>query len=97
MMEWFSEGSVMSFTGTVVNGTVVLDGPTLPPEGSRVDVMLAEDWGVFLSPEETPEEQLAGLREAIEDVKAGRTRPFKEAMDEIRKCLDLPDVPEEDE
>lgn len=39
--------------------------------------------------EDTPKEQiLAGLREALEDVKAGRIRPAEEVMQEIRRELE---------
>jgi hypothetical protein len=85
----------MSFTGTVVNGTVVFDGPTLPPDGSRVDVQLSLDGDDIGAPpdNETWEEHLAGLHAAHEDVLAGRTRPLEEAMEDIRRKLGLPPFP----
>ena len=35
--------------------------------------------------EDSDEEILAGLRESLEDMKAGRMRPIQELFDEIRK------------
>lgn len=89
----------MSLAGTVVNGTIVLDGMSRLPEGARVRVDLdgeldPDDIGA--PPESYQREtHLALLREAMEDVKAGRTRPFDEAMAEIALKYNLPHAPEE--
>jgi hypothetical protein len=86
----------MSFTGTVVNGTVVFDGPAMPPEGSRVDVLLSDD-DIGPPPEAFPQgDTLDLIREGLESIEAGRVRPYREVMDDIRKKFDLPDVPMEE-
>jgi hypothetical protein len=85
----------MAIAGTVVNGLIVLDGSTRLPEGARVNVELVPDDldDIDLPHEPYNREQvLADLREALEDVKAGRTRPFDEAMAEIAAKYNLPPV-----
>jgi len=86
----------MSFSGTVVNGTIVLDGAPRLPEGSRVDVQLIEDGDDIGAPSEPfdYQEHLAALRESFEDAKAGRGRPAKDVMDEIARELNLPRLEE---
>jgi len=76
--------------GTVVNGVVVLDGGAPLPEGARVRVEVADPND--LSPPVEPndrEQELAILRESLEDAKAGRTRPFEEVMAEIAARYNL--------
>lgn len=76
----------MTLDGTVLNGVVVFDGAAKAPEGARVRVDFeledADDIGAPPEPYD-PERDLALLRDAVEDVKAGRTRPFDEAMAEM--------------
>jgi hypothetical protein len=81
----------MMLEGTVVNGVVVLDGGAQFPEGARVLVELADadDLAPPLEPYDR-EKELAILRESIEDMKAGRTRPFEEVMAEIAARYNLP-------
>ena len=88
----------MSFTGTVVNGTVVLDGPARPPNGARVDVLLTiDDDDIGAPPDIGPHGNIMLLiREAHEDVLAGRTRPVGEAKKEIRTKLGLPRFPKDE-
>ena len=85
----------MSLEGTIVNGSIVLDGAPRLPEGLRVRVEFdAEDGDDIGAPPEPydREEVLASLRESIEDMKAGRGRPFREVMAEIAKEFNLPPV-----
>ena len=80
-------------TGTIVNGRVELDAPAGLPDGTRVRFVLEtaddEDDG---PPPDTHDRatELAILREALEDVKAGRGRPFEEVMAEIALEFNLP-------
>ena len=63
----------MTLEGTVVNGTIVLDGTPPLPEGARVRVELAADDPDNAPPPpatETYEEHLASLREGVADTKA---------------------------
>jgi hypothetical protein len=86
----------MSLAGTVVNGSIVLDGGFQLPEGERVRVELERDLDEDdLGPPPEPHDHathMQYLREALEDVKAGRTRPAKEAMAEIAAKHNLPRV-----
>lgn len=89
----------MALEGTVVNGVIVLQGTPLP-EGQKVYVNLADE---FSSEDEldppgsfdSPEQILEALRESFEDKKAGRTRPFRVALDEILANNQLPSLPRE--
>jgi len=85
----------MSLIGTVVKGVIVLDGNPPLPDGTRVRVMLDEDDLPLPSTTETYEEHLAALRESIEDMKAGRTRPAREVLKEIAQRHNLPLEPGE--
>ncbi|MBY0526089.1 MAG: hypothetical protein K2R98_22025 [Gemmataceae bacterium] len=89
----------MSIEGTVVNGVVVLDSGTQLPEGVRVRVELtdSDDPDDFAPPPEPydREKELAILREAIEDVRAGRGMPLEEFMAKLSAELNLPSVPPE--
>ncbi len=76
-----------ALTGTIVDGRVVeLDRPTDLPAGTRgrfvPDPQDEDDLG---PPPDTHDRatELQILREALEDVKAGRGRPFRQVMDEI--------------
>ena len=86
----------MGLAGTVVNGSIVLDGGLLLPEGERVRVELERDLDEddFGPPPEPydHEKHLALLREAHEEANAGRTRPFEEVMAEIRRDYNLPPI-----
>jgi hypothetical protein len=81
----------MTLQGTVVNGTIVLDGSPALPEGARVRVELADPLPADhpLAPYNR-ETELNLLRESIEDAKAGRGQPASEVMAEIAKEFDLP-------
>jgi hypothetical protein len=88
----------MSLLGTVVKGVVVLDGNLPLPEGARVRVFLSEDDFEDYSPQptqETYDQHLAALRESIEDMKAGRTRPAREVLKELALRHNLPLEPGE--
>lgn len=86
----------MKLEGIVVNGVIVLDGGARLPEGERVRIEVVDDDD--LAPPLEPydrEKELAILREALEDVKAGRTRPFEEVMAEIAARYNLPPLQQE--
>ncbi len=86
----------MSFFGTVVNGVIVLEGNAQLPEGARVWVELDEDDDIPPPPEPYDrEKELAILREALEDVKAGRGEPFEQFMARLAKEHNLPYRPPE--
>jgi hypothetical protein len=76
-------------TGTVVNGVIVLEGGAQLPEGARVWVELDDD---LAPPAESydREKELAILRESLEDVKAGRTVPARQAMADLARKHGLP-------
>jgi hypothetical protein len=77
----------MTLQGTVVNGTIVLDGAPPLPEGARVRVELADPLPTDhpLAPYNR-ETEIAILRASIEDMKAGRGRPASEVLSEIAKA-----------
>ena len=86
----------MSFAGTVMNGAIVLDDSACLPDGYRVRVELedeldGDDIGAPPEPYDR-ETHLALLREGLEDVKAGRGRPFDEVMAEIAQEYNLPQI-----
>jgi len=93
------EGGKQMLEGTVMNGVIVLDGGAQLPEGVRVRVELEDPDDLDdLAPPMEPydrEKELAILRESIEDMKAGRTRPFEEVMAEIAARYNLPPPPRE--
>ncbi|HTV55010.1 MAG TPA: hypothetical protein VMI06_08835 [Terriglobia bacterium] len=81
----------MTLEGTIINGVIVLDGGARLPEGERVRIELMEDDDIFPPPEPYDrEKELAILRESIEDMNAGRGRPFEEVMAEIAARYNLP-------
>ncbi len=86
----------MTVEGTVVNGAIVLDGGAKHPEGARVQIEVTGDADCHPPPEPYDRAQeLAILREALEDVKTGRGMPFEEFMAKLAAELDLPAVPPE--
>jgi len=90
----------MTLEGTVVNGTIVLDGSARLPEGARVRVELTEldDPDDLAPPVEhyDREKELAILREAVEDVKAGRGTDAREFLKKLAEELNLPLAPGEE-
>ncbi len=81
----------MTLEGTVVNGAIVLDGGVQLPDGARVRVELADPDD--LAPPAEPydrEQELAILREALEDVRAGRGTPAREFLKELAAEFNLP-------
>lgn len=72
----------MTLDGVFQNGQVRFDVPPQLPDGTRVRVKVLREPPP--PPAETREEALAGMLEAIEDVKAGRVTPWEE----VRKELD---------
>ena len=87
-----------ALTGTILDGRVELDAPADLPDGTRVRFVpdpLGEDDEGDLGPPPEPydrETELAILREALEDVKAGRGRPHREVMAVIAAEFNLPPV-----
>jgi hypothetical protein len=86
----------MSVEGTVVNGVVVLDGGSQLPEGVRVRVEVADldDLAPPVEPYDR-EKELAILREAMEDTRAGRGTPAREFLKSIAAKYNLPLAPGE--
>lgn len=81
----------MTLEGTVVNGTIVLDGGAQLPDGVRVRVELTDPDDLAPPPEPYDrEKELAILREALEDVKAGRGVPAREFLKELAVNYNLP-------
>jgi len=66
----------------VENGRLKLDEPTDLPEGSVVPLEIADDWD-DLDDEERAELH-ESLRESIEQMKAGQTIDFEQALAELR-------------
>ena len=81
-------------TGVIRDGRVELDIPADLPDGTRVRfVPLPDDDDDDIGPpSETHDRatELAILRDSYADALAGRTRPLKVAMDEIRVKYGLP-------
>jgi hypothetical protein len=86
----------MALEGTVVNGVIVLDGGVQLPDGARVHVEVddPDDLAPPIEPYDRAKE-LAILREALEDVKAGRGLPVEEFMANLAEECKLPPVPPE--
>jgi hypothetical protein len=86
----------MTLDGTVVNGVIILDGGTQLPEGSRVRVEVADPDD--LAPPSDPYDrdmELKTLREALEDIQAGRGVPAREFLKELAEKHGLPLSPGE--
>ncbi len=68
----------------MVNGVIVLDGGAQLPEGARVQVELADfdDLAPPAAPYDRAQE-LAILREALEDARAGRGTPAREFLKDL--------------
>ena len=86
----------MTIEGIVVNGAIVLEGGVRLPEGARVRVEVTDPDDLFPPPEPYDrEKELALLREALEDVKAGRGMPALEFLKELAAEYNLPLEPGE--
>jgi hypothetical protein len=82
--------------GTVVNGVIVLEGGVTLPEGVRVRVEVEDPDDLAPPPEPYDrEKELALLRESIEDMKAGRTIPARQALADLARKYGLPLEPGE--
>jgi hypothetical protein len=82
--------------GTVVKGIIVLDNGAQLPEGVRVRVEVADP--DMLAPPPEPydrDKELAILRAALEDIRAGRGKPAREFLKELANELNLPLAPGE--
>jgi hypothetical protein len=86
----------MMLEGIVRNGMIMLDGGAQLPDGVRVRVEVADpdDLAPPLEPYDRGKE-LSILREALEDVRAGRGTPFEEFMSQVATEFKLPPVPPE--
>ena len=67
----------------VRNGRLVLDEPTDLPEGAEVALVLADDDGDDMTPEER-EELHKGLRRSIAEMREGRLIDGKEVIAKLR-------------
>jgi hypothetical protein len=84
----------MTLEGTVVNGVIKLDGGAQLTEGARVRVQVTDPDDLAPAPEPYDREtELAILREALEDVRAGRGVPFEVFTAQLAAELKLPTVP----
>ena len=69
----------MSITGTIIDGQVKLDGPMQWPDGTPVRLTQRRD-----RPSPCDEAaELAGLHEAMDDVRAGRVYPAEQVLREM--------------
>lgn len=75
----------MSITGTIIDGQVKLDGPLNWPNGTPVTLTQRRD-----RPPYDAEAELAGLHEAMEDVRAGRVYPAEQVLREMAARHNLP-------
>ncbi len=86
----------MTLEGMVVNGAIVLDGGVQLPEGARVRIEVTDPDDLTPPPEPSDREQeLAILRESLEDVRAGRGTPAREFLKELATKYNLPLEPGE--
>ncbi len=86
----------MTLEGSVVNGMIILDSGARLPEGVRVRIELADPDDLAPPPEPYDRaKELAILREALEDVRAGRGKPAREFFKELATEFNLPLAPEE--
>jgi hypothetical protein len=84
----------MALSGTVVNGVIILEGGARLPEGARVRVELDELEELGPPPEPYDrEKELTILREALADVRAGRSVPFEAFMARLATEFQLPPAP----
>lgn len=75
---------------------IVLDGGARLREGERVRIELVDEDDLAPPPETYDrEKELAILREALKDVKAGRGTPFEEFMAKLAAEYQLPPLPPE--
>jgi hypothetical protein len=66
----------------VHNGRLQRDEPTDLPEGTEVPLEIADDWDALDDAERA--ELHESLRESIEQMKAGQTIDFEQALAELR-------------
>ena len=82
----------MPLYGTVINGQVQLDEPANLPDGTRV-TFIEDDEDYGPPPpwaEETREEVIASLREALADIAAGRGIPIDVLAAELKREFGVP-------
>jgi hypothetical protein len=81
----------MTLSGTVINGVIVIEGGTKLPEGTHVRIEL-DDVPDLIPPCEPydRDRELAILRESLDDVKAGRTVPARQALADLARKYGLP-------
>mgnify|MGYP000942296562 CR=1 FL=1 len=92
----------MILEGVIVGGRIELDSPTGLPDGTRVRIEpvaneSSEDWGDLEPPTEPydRDKELALLREALDDVKAGRGVEARTFLKELALRHNLPLEPGE--
>jgi hypothetical protein len=86
----------MMVEGTVVNGVIVLEGGARLPEGARVRVEL--DDPDDLAPPAEPynrAQELAILRAAVEDVRAGQGTEARQFLRQLAEEHNIPLAPGE--
>lgn len=81
----------MTLEGRVVNGVIVLDDGAVLAEGVRVRVEVEDPDDIGPPPEPYDrEKELAILREALEDVKAGRGTEARAFLKQLAREHNLP-------
>jgi hypothetical protein len=87
----------MILEGVMIGGRVILDAPTSLPDGTRVRIEPVLDPDDIGPPEEPydRDKELAILREAYEDVQAGRGVNARHFLKELASQYDLPLEPGE--
>lgn len=87
---------MMTLEGIVVNGAIVLDGGAQLPDGTRVRIEVTDPDDLAPPPEPYDRQQeLAILRESLEDIRAGRGTPAREFLKELAAKYHLPLEPGE--
>lgn len=69
-------------TAEVKDGRLLVDQPSQLPEGTIVQLVVAEEIG-FLSPQDRVALNLA-IDEAADDIEAGRLRPARDVVAELK-------------
>lgn len=78
---WWCYNNAMTLTARVQNGRLVLDEPTMLPEGAEVTLQMID--GDDLDEQERVQ-LLAAIEEGLDDAEAGRVISMEESLAEIR-------------
>jgi hypothetical protein len=67
---------------TVIKGRLVVNEPTDLPEGTVVDVVVADDWDNLDDAERAALH--TEIEESLAEAEAGKTRPVEQVIEELR-------------